>query len=328
MKRLIFLCGPNGVGKTTLCRAMLKITPRSAYVDSDTMRLMNPFALTDETIPTIAKNISDVIGNYLACPAVDTVFFSYGLHGRRGEVLARVRQALEGIDCRLIPFVIWCGEEENVRRMRVDGRDEERIARALTVSRGAYGSVPYPRIDVTNLTVQESAQRVLRMAAEAVRSYRVVPMTREYAQAIACWTYPGIYAAYSFTPDARMLAELTGGEYVACLDENDELIGYFCFGQAGRIPTSAQDAYDGSALDMGLGLRPDVCGQKRSGAFLRCGMDYAREKLGALALRVTVAGFNARAIRAYEKVGFVMQRKLWHADTGTAFYMMRRDGGK
>lgn len=256
------------------------------------------------------------------------MFFSYGLHGRRGEVFARVMQALEGVSYRLIPFLIWCSEEENLRRMRADGRDETRIARALASSRGAYGRVPYPRIDVTNLTVQESAQRVLHMAAEAVRSYRAVPMAREYAERIARWTYHGIYAAYGFTPDAQTTAELTGGGYVACLDENDELIGYFCFGQAGRIPASAQDAYDGSALDMGMGLRPELCGQKRSGAFLRCGMNYAREKLGATALRVTVAGFNARAIRACEKAGFVLQRKLLHADTGAAFYMMRRDEEK
>lgn len=327
MKRLIFLCGPNGVGKTTLGQALLKMTPRSAYVDSDPLRLMNPFALTDETIPTIAKNISDVIANDLACPAVDTVFFSYGLHGRRTEVFARVMQALGTVEMRFLPFVIWCGEAENLRRMRADGRDEERIARALTTSRAAYADVPYPRIDVTNLTVQESARRVLRMAEEAARAYRVVPMTRDYAEAIARWTYPGIYAVYSFAPDAQTRAELMNGAYVACLDEDDALVGYFCFGQAARIPTAAQDVYDAGATDMGLGLRPDACGCRRSGAFLRCGMDYARKECGAGALRLTVAGFNARAIRAYEKAGFVMQRKIFHARTGEAFYVMRQDGG-
>ena len=64
-----------------------------------------------------------------------------------------------------------------------------------------------------------------------------------------------------------------------------------------------------------------------SGAFLGFGMRYAQETLGACALRVTAAGVNARAIRACEKVGFILQRKLWHAQSGEAYYVMRRDGG-
>ncbi len=70
MKRLIFLCGPNGIGKTTICRTLLHILERSTYVDTDPCRMMNPFVLNDGTIPTIAGNIASLIGNYLDCPAV------------------------------------------------------------------------------------------------------------------------------------------------------------------------------------------------------------------------------------------------------------------
>jgi hypothetical protein len=38
---------------------------------------MNPFILSDETIPTIAKNISGLILNYVNCPIINNVVFSY-----------------------------------------------------------------------------------------------------------------------------------------------------------------------------------------------------------------------------------------------------------
>lgn len=324
MKRVIILCGPNGVGKTSICQALLRLTPRSAYVDSDSLRLMNPFVLNDETIPTIAKNLGDVIVNYLECPAVDTVFFSYGLHGRRREVFERVLRRLEG--ARLIPFVMECSEEENVRRMRADGRGEARIARALAFSRDVYADVPYPRVDVTKLSAQEAAREILQRAQAHMDAWRIVPMTRAYAEAIARWTYPEPYTVCGAAPGTETAA-LTGDESVACVDAEGALCGYFCFGPRARIPTLSGDAYDESALDMAFALRPDLCGHKRSGAFMRCGVRYAQETLGARALRATAAGVNARAIRACEKAGFILQRKLWHAQSGAAYYMMRLDGG-
>ena len=164
MKNLLFICGPNGIGKTTICREMLRLLPNSAYVDSDPLRLMNPFVLDDDTIPTIRKNIADIIRNYLGCPAAQTVIFSYGFHGRRREVFAGVMNDLSGLEYRFIPFLLTCNEAENIRRMACDGRDAERIARALQTSRGAYAELDYPRVDVSALSAHEAAQRLLAEA--------------------------------------------------------------------------------------------------------------------------------------------------------------------
>jgi len=161
MKTLLFICGPNGIGKTTICRAMLARLPQSAYVDSDPLRLMSPFLLDDTTIPTIRKNISDVMANYLDCSAVRTVIFSYGVHGRRWEVLDGVMADLSGRAFAFMPFLLTCDEAENVRRMESDGRDAERIRRAIETSRDAYVGVDYPRIDVTGLSADQAALAIL-----------------------------------------------------------------------------------------------------------------------------------------------------------------------
>lgn len=53
MKKLIFICGANGIGKTTISRQLLYNIEDSAYVDSDAMRMINPNVLDDRTIPSV-----------------------------------------------------------------------------------------------------------------------------------------------------------------------------------------------------------------------------------------------------------------------------------
>ncbi|MHB0856645.1 MAG: AAA family ATPase [Anaerolineae bacterium] len=164
MKNLLFICGANGIGKTTICNALVRRQVHTAYIDSDGCRVMNPFVLNEDTIPTIRKNISDMIRNYLGCPIVRTVVFSYGLHGRRREIFDGVTKDLADMEYRFIPVLLVCDVAENIRRLSCNGRDTERISRAVQLSRAAYSAVDYPRIDVTNLSVEDSVSRILDIA--------------------------------------------------------------------------------------------------------------------------------------------------------------------
>jgi energy-coupling factor transporter ATP-binding protein EcfA2 len=164
MKNFLFLCGPNGIGKTTICRNIVKCLSGSAYVDSDYCRMMNPFVLDERTIPTIAKNIAGLIGNYLDCNVVQTVLFSYGFQGRRKEIFDRIMGDLSTHEIRFLPFALTCGKEGNIRRMKIDGRDTDRIERALEISRNAYPDIEYPQIDITELSVDEATALVISRA--------------------------------------------------------------------------------------------------------------------------------------------------------------------
>lgn len=161
MKNLLFLCGPNGIGKTTICKEIIKQLPNSAYVDTDPCRVMNPCVLNNETIPTISKNISSLIKNYMECPIVNTVVLSYGFHGRRKEVFEKVLDELKHFEYKFIPYLLWCSEEENIRRMKIDNRSEERIFRALNESRKSFDDISYPKIDITNFSVLKATETII-----------------------------------------------------------------------------------------------------------------------------------------------------------------------
>lgn len=164
MKNLLFICGPNGIGKTTICKEIIRKLPNSAYVDSDPCRHMNPFILDGETIPTIAKNISDLIINYIDCPVIETVVFSYGFHGRRREVFEKVMQAVSKRHFNLIPFLLTCSEKENIKRMDMDNRSLERKQRAIEESRKAFDDIIYPSIDITDFSVSKAAEEIIKEA--------------------------------------------------------------------------------------------------------------------------------------------------------------------
>lgn len=150
----------------------------------------------------------------------------------------------------------------------------------------------------------------------------IVPMERRHAEEIITWRYEGEYALYSFSGSEEDLTELLGGEYYAVFVEKDILMGYFCFGSTARIQTIESGVYDDSALDIGLGMEPSHCGKGGGADFVLTGLKFAADAFGVHTVRLTVANFNKRAIRAYEKAGFRPLRTVSHKQSGAAFLIM------
>lgn len=154
--------------------------------------------------------------------------------------------------------------------------------------------------------------------------YHIEKMTVDYAEVISSWKYPNEYAIYSFSNDSETIHELMTENYYACLDRGNKLIGYFCFGKAAQIPAVEDNVYDNNMLDIGLGLSPELCGQKAGRTFLISGMEYARANWGTAVFRLSVADFNIRAIKVYEKVGFITRNEVTHKRSGRKFRIMVR----
>lgn len=112
------------------------------------------------------------------------------------------------------------------------------------------------------------------------------------------------------------------GEYFACVDAEKNLTGYFCFGSSAQIPTMENNAYGADRLDIGLGLKPELCGKGLGAAFMESGMEYAGKKFGATSFRLTVACFNKRAVSLYIKLGFRISDEVIHKNSQVKFYLM------
>jgi len=129
-------------------------------------------------------------------------------------------------------------------------------------------------------------------------SYLFEPMSDEDARAIAAWHYEPPYDFYDWTADPDDLAELLDPDqrrdrYFAVRDGLGELIGFFACHR------------DDDAVEIGLGLRPDLTGRRRGLPFLLACLEFARRRYGSVqTFRLAVAAFNERAIRVYERAGF------------------------
>ena len=164
MKRLIVICGANGVGKSSVSSKLLELLPNSAYVDSDWCRKINPFDFTAEAADVAKKNILSLMRNYFDCPQVQNVIFPYGFHGRRKEIYeSLICELRKEINFELCPVILYCSEVENINRMLNDNRDEARITRALINTRSIYDEYEYPKIDVTNLSISDTVIEIMKI---------------------------------------------------------------------------------------------------------------------------------------------------------------------
>ena len=78
-------------------------------------------------------------------------------------LLEELRQ--KGISFELVPVLLYCGEERKCPQgARADGQDEERIRRGIRNSRAVCENVDFPRIDVTDMTAEETAEEIRRLS--------------------------------------------------------------------------------------------------------------------------------------------------------------------
>ncbi len=148
----------------------------------------------------------------------------------------------------------------------------------------------------------------------------LVPLTREHALDVCTWRYAPPYDCYDMTgsdPDA--LAD-PGSGFFALLS-GDRLVGCRSFGPDGRVPGWE---YDDRALDTGGALRPELTGQGLGREAISAGLAFGRARFDPPAFRVTVASFNARALRTVESLGFVRTARFDATRDGRSFEVLVR----
>ncbi|TDF92141.1 GNAT family N-acetyltransferase [Paenibacillus piri] len=136
-------------------------------------------------------------------------------------------------------------------------------------------------------------------------SLRIVPLIEDHCRDICTWSYPPPYDVYNWRPWETMLSEqeefadpeLREKQYRAVVDEQGFLLGFAQF-----FPMQG-------VTRLGLGMRPDLCGQGLGVEFVRAIAAEAKQKAPANEIDLEVLSWNIRAFRVYRKAGFV------HTDT-------------
>ena len=93
MKELVFVNGTMGVGKTSVCRELLRILQPSVFLDGDWCWNMSPFVVNDETRSMVLGNIAYLLNSFLHCSEYRYVIFCWVMHE-----ISIVENVLERLD--------------------------------------------------------------------------------------------------------------------------------------------------------------------------------------------------------------------------------------
>lgn len=133
----------------------------------------------------------------------------------------------------------------------------------------------------------------------------IVPLQRAAIDIMAAWRYDAPYDLYNLDhpPLAADIAYFLDPAYAYHEIHNDagDLVGFCTFGVDAQVPGGD---YSVDALDIGMGVRPDLTGHGLGATFAAAVVAFAIAHYAPPRLRVTIAAFNQRAQRVWLGLGF------------------------
>lgn len=159
MKKLIFINGTMGVGKSTVGRCLLRSLQPSVYLDGDWCWYMNPWVVNDENKAMVVGNILHLLRAYLRNSGFKYVIFTWVMH--QPEILKSLLSALAGEDFTPHIFTLICSEDALRARLQRDVdaglRQPDSIPRSLE-RLPLYRAMDTEKIDVSDLSPEEAAE--------------------------------------------------------------------------------------------------------------------------------------------------------------------------
>ncbi len=134
-----------------------------------------------------------------------------------------------------------------------------------------------------------------------VNMYNIIPMHRTAAEEISIWDFGKGYEFYNIEEDPYVIETFLNGHYYIVY-KNDEIFGFFCDGESARINETYPE--DDDILDVGFALNPHWISQKMGEQLLNIMFQYYHALYDVHIFRLTVASFNVRGIKLYERMGF------------------------
>lgn len=161
MKKLILVNGTMGVGKSTVCRELLKILTPGVYLDGDWCWNMNPFVVSDENKAMVEGNITYLLKSFLRNSGYEYVVFCWVMH--QEEIFEQILSPLRECEFELHKFSLVCTEKALRKRIMADVETGARTADVLerSIPRLAlYRNMDTVKIDVSEISARQAAEKI------------------------------------------------------------------------------------------------------------------------------------------------------------------------
>ena len=156
-------------------------------------------------------------------------------------------------------------------------------------------------------------------------SFTFRPMDEAGVHELTSWTYEPPYDIYNFhrPPNESDINYFLDPEYAyhAIIDRTGRISAFCSFGFDAQV---AGGNYTSDALDIGLGIRPDLTGQGRGQTFVSAVLDFATATFSPQVFRVTIAEFNKRAMKVWQSAGFQAVQRFDRSGDRMPFVILTR----
>jgi len=142
-------------------------------------------------------------------------------------------------------------------------------------------------------------------------------MNQQEAEEIANdWKYDDVYSFYDISADEEDYAEFVNEQkradkYFSCY-LNDELAAWYTL-----------NVLENNNIELGLGIKPSCTGKGFGFHFVNAVMVHAASIHCVHSFALAVASFNQRAIKVYEKAGFVKTETFMQDTNGGSYEFLK-----
>jgi len=152
-KKLIFIGGAPGIGKSTVAGLLIKYLENGIWLDGDDLWRMNPFLVDENTKAMVEKNISFVLNSFLK-EHFSYILFTWVLHS--DSIKDTILSGLDQADFDFMHFTLICDEKTLKERLSTDV--ERTTDQSLAINRLEQSKhVKSLKIDTVNKTPPEIA---------------------------------------------------------------------------------------------------------------------------------------------------------------------------
>jgi broad-specificity NMP kinase len=157
MKKLIVINGAMGVGKTSLCKELIRRLPNSVRLDGDWCMMTHPWRITEANQKTFFDNLHYLLNGFLSNPTFEYVLFSWVIP--REDLLNYIVKALRDNRFELVKITLPCADDPLKERMPKAGRDAATVEKSMLYQK-AYQEMDTLKVDTTTLSLSETADEV------------------------------------------------------------------------------------------------------------------------------------------------------------------------
>ena len=143
---------------------------------------------------------------------------------------------------------------------------------------------------------------------------KIALLSQKNARIIADeWHYDGQYSFYDMKNDQEDYDEIISpkmrkNNYFQVLNTNDNLVAFFCLDP---------DKKKKEQVEVGLGLAPNLTGHGLGSEFIAVIENFVKDNYDNKVIVLSVADFNLRAIKVYQRAGYVKRNtEMVHSNGG------------